>query len=176
MELTKHSQTIAQLIADHPDDPVCELAVAVLSHSINAVHFKVNLFEIQTPQAKLMKTLDMSYIVSVVISAMKKPHATKYLIAHGETLISYSAFFHSKVILCNSSALNFLVARLRAKDWENRCLCLAGLLRLYRLNSEEDTGLFDPNAFMQAVMRPKPAHINDTLMMYGQNSLVYRIW
>ncbi|THU83077.1 hypothetical protein K435DRAFT_734270, partial [Dendrothele bispora CBS 962.96] len=168
LELTKQYKILLNVLNDHSDDLiVCELAVAILSHTINGVHFKVDLNHKSSPQYKLMQTLDMPTILTTVTSAMKQPNATRYCLGHGETLISYSALFHSKAILSNPSALNFLVAGLRSAEWESRCMCLAGLLRLYRLDSEDDIRLIDPNAMMNALMQKFPPAINDTLMDYG---------
>jgi len=168
LELSKEYKTLANTLKHHPDDPiVCELAVAVLSHTITAVQGKVDLEHKYTPQYKLVQSMDMRMILDTIVLVMKKPNATKYCISHGERLLSYSSFFHSKEIISNSSALNFLVAGLRCKAWESRCSCLAGLLRLYRLNSEDDIRHLDPNTMMQAMMQKIPPRINDTLMNYG---------
>lgn len=146
------------------DEKVAELGVITLAHSVCAA-----VEGYSTPyNPQLLRSLDMVDILKTVLETIKRPHRRpRIMIEHALELLTFSTMHTADAYKAYPSAINFLVAGMRSKDWVTRCSCLGGLLRLYRLEAEDDVRQFDPTGFMSAIQRGLPPHLNDILMDYG---------
>lgn len=163
-EIAKHSGTLIKLLRNLPDDEkVAELGIITLAHSISAV-----VEGDPTPHnPQLLRSLDMVEILKTILETIKRPHSNpRIMIDHALQLLCTSTLNVSSAFEAYPSAINFLVAGMRSKDWVTRCSCLGGLVRLYRLQGEEEPRLFDPRRLMSAVNR-LPPRLTDILVDYG---------
>ena len=165
-EIAKHGNAIAKLITDLPDDEkLTDLGIAVLAHSISAA---VEGDE-KPANAKVLKSIDMVDILRSTLEAVKRPHSRpRHMIDHAIELVVMSSMHAASAFKAYPSAIGFLVAGMRSKDWVTRCSCLGGLIRLYRLEAEDDQRNLDPNRFMAAVQRGVPSNLSNIVMDYGQ--------
>jgi hypothetical protein len=162
-EIAKYSSTLVRLIEEFPDDKnVIELAITTLAHCINAV------LEGDSPaNPKVLASLDMRTIVKVVTENTRKEWASSYLIDHALLLLSMSTLHATDACKSYPPMIKFLVAGLRSKDWVTRCICLGGVIRLHRKESEPDMRMLDPVAFTAAIRRGFPSHLSDLMLAYG---------
>lgn len=166
LELAKLASKLVGFLEEYPDDDALgELVVTILSHTLVPIQYKIDIRLQNQPQVAVLKTIDMSRVLKQVTLQMQKPTAPKFLIEHGARLVSISAFHCSQAFLANPSSVNFLVAGLRSAEWETRSTCLNGLIRLFRLNSEQDFANLDPKVFFQ--QRRLPDALADALADYG---------
>ncbi|KAF5345379.1 hypothetical protein D9757_013385 [Collybiopsis confluens] len=93
---------------------------------------------------------------------MNNYEASRFLITHAPALVSTSAFHCS----ATPSAVNFLIAGLKSAEWSTQRECLNGLIRLFRLNAEDDIRALPPNPLANAQKR-LPDHLIDILGSYG---------
>ncbi|KIK70282.1 hypothetical protein GYMLUDRAFT_34777 [Collybiopsis luxurians FD-317 M1] len=169
LELAKLTHTLTSFLVKFPDDPAMgELIVTILSHTLVPIQNKIDTRLKNQPQAQVLKTLDMKEILKQVTLQMRKPSASRFLIQHGSTLVSTSAFHCSEAVIANASSVHFLIAGLRSAEWETRSECLNGLIRLFRLNAEDDIRVLDPHvARLDNAQKRLPDHLIDTLGDYG---------
>ncbi|GJE93743.1 hypothetical protein PsYK624_099040 [Phanerochaete sordida] len=158
--------TLVRLMEEFPDNAAYnEQIVVTLAHGIGSV---VN--DEDSPKsvkADNIRKLNVPRVLELVFSTMKKPDASQYLISHGiEFVCSVSENCH-KEIKSNPSALNLLVALLRAKDLSIRVEALGAICRLVVPECEEDWRFMDPNKFMDSVQRGFPRHLSDLLLDYS---------
>ncbi|KAF5382341.1 hypothetical protein D9757_012721 [Collybiopsis confluens] len=92
---------------------------------------------------------------------MNNYEASRFLITHAPALVSTSAFHCS----ATPSAVNFLIAGLKSAEWSTQRECLNGLIRLFRLNAEDDIRALPPNPLANAQKR-LPDHLIDILGSY----------
>jgi hypothetical protein len=165
MEIAKHGNVLTKLIRDLPDDEkVAELGITTLAHSVLAVVEGDN----QPANAQVLKAVDMVDVLKTVLETIKRPHKNpRSMIDHAVELVAMSSLHASSAFKAYPSAIKFLVAGLRSKDWITRCTCLGGLIRLYRYEAEEDQRQLDPRLFLDALQRGVPGDLSDIMMDYG---------
>lgn len=117
---------------------------------------------------KILEALDMVDILRTVVEAVKKPYrCPRTIIEHGVALVAMATMHCANAFKTYPTAIRFLVAGMRSQDWVCRCTCLGGIMRLHRLEAEDDQRMLDPNRFMGALHRGIPSHLGDILMSYG---------
>ncbi|KAF8180414.1 hypothetical protein BJ912DRAFT_981245 [Pholiota molesta] len=165
IEIAKNGNVLSKLLRDLPDDEkVADLGVTVLAHCISAV---VEGDE-KPAHSKALKSIDMVDIIKTILETVKRPHSYPgHMIDHALELMANASLHAASAFKAYPPSIGFLVAGMRSKDWATRCTCLGGLIRLYRLKSEEDQKGLDPNRFMAALQRGVPGNISDILMNYG---------
>ncbi|KAF8962291.1 hypothetical protein BDZ97DRAFT_1120677 [Flammula alnicola] len=165
MEIARKGNVLSKLIRDLPDDEkVADLGIAVLAHSVSAVVEG----DAKPANPAVLKSVDMVDILKTVLETIKRPHSRpRSMIEHAVELVSMSSLHAASAFKAYPPAINFLVAGLRSTDWVTRCTCLGGLIRLYRIEAEDDQRQLDPHRFMAAIQRGVPPHLNDILMDYG---------
>ena len=165
-DIAMHANTLTKLIRDLPDDEkVAELSIITLSHSvIAAVEGDAG------PQdRRVLDSIDMLDVIKTTLETMKRPRRDpKVMFEHAINLITMSSLNSPSTFKAYPSAINFMVAGLRSKDWVTRCECLGGLIRLFRHEAEPDQRMLDPMRFMAACGSRVPDHLVDILMDYGQ--------
>lgn len=165
MEIAKQANVLTKLIRDFPDDPkIAELAVSTIAHSVTSV-VEGGL----TPaNPKILKTLDIVDILRTVIDTVRKSYRRpRAIIEHGLDVVAMASMHCANAFKTYPAAVQFLVAGLRSQDWVCRCTCLGGIIRLHRLEAEDDQRMLDPNRFLGALMRGVPSHLADIMMNYG---------
>lgn len=163
MEIAKYSSTLVKLIEEFSDDKsVVEPAIATLAHCANTVFGENSLAD-----SKLLASLDIWTIVKVVTENARKEWASAHLINHAVSLLPMSTLHATDACKSYPPMIRFLVAGLRSKDWVTRCICLGGIIRLHRKESEPDTRLLDPMAFIAAIQRGFPPHLQNLMLTYG---------
>lgn len=165
IEIAKQATVLTKLIRDFPDDPkIAELGVTTIAHSVTSV-----VEGGATPaNPRILKMLDIVDILRTVIETVKKPYRhPRAIIEHGVEVVAMASMHCADAFKTYPGAIQFLVAGLRSQDWVCRCTCLGGIIRLHRLEAEDDQRMLDPNRFMGALMRGVPSHLGDIMMSYG---------
>lgn len=166
-EIAKHADKFMKLMRDLPDDEtVAELGVITLAHSVIAAAEG----DAKPNNPQVLRSLDMKNILKTVLETIKRPQgpeSDRPMIGHALELVTLCAMHASNAYTAYPSAIKFLVAGMRSKDWVTRSSCTGGLIRLYRLEAEDDVRQFDPNYFIGAIQRGLPDHLNDIVFDYG---------
>ncbi|KAJ7089251.1 hypothetical protein B0H15DRAFT_840062 [Mycena belliarum] len=160
MEISKWYRDLLRVLKEFSDDPkTIELSIITLSHCIVAALSEDGI----KADPKLGESLDLKDVAGTVTDALHKPFPSRVLVDHSVPLIAVSTLNSQ----APPSAVKFLVAGLRSKDWIFRCTCLGGLFLLHREEAESDQRLLDPTKMMMAMSRPAPPHLNAILSSYG---------
>lgn len=165
IEIAKHANTLSQLLRDFPDDEtVSDLVIATLAHSVTAVTEG----DEHPAHPSVLKQIDMAAVYKAVLETIRRPHPHPLaMIDHALELLALSSLHTASAMKEYSPSIGFLVAGLRSKDWVTRSTCLGGLIRLHRLEAEDDQRHLDPQRLVAAVQRGTPRHLSDILMNYG---------
>lgn len=164
--IAQHANVLTKLIRDLPDDDkVAELAIITIAHSITAV---VDGTSNGPANPAALKSIDMVDVLRTTLEATKRPYSRPRLILdHAVEVLVCSALHASSAFKAYPSAIKFLVAGLRSKDWVTRCACLGGLIRVYHVESEDDVRQLDPQRLIAAIQRGAPENLQDVMMDYG---------
>ncbi|CAA7268445.1 unnamed protein product [Cyclocybe aegerita] len=167
IEIARHANVLTKLIRDLPDDEkVAELGVSTLAHSVSAVVEGVS----KPANPRVLQAVDMVDVLKTIIEAVKRLYRNpRSIYEHAIELVAMSSMHASSALKVYPSAINFLVAGFRSKDWVTRCTCMGGLIRLFRLEAENDQRFLDPMRFMNAIQRGVPDHLSDILIDYGHS-------
>ncbi|PPQ66949.1 hypothetical protein CVT26_009980 [Gymnopilus dilepis] len=166
--IAKRSNELTKLIRDLPDDDkVAELAIVTIAHSLVAV---VEGTSKGPAYPDILKSIDMVDVLKTTLEATKRPYARPRLILdHAVEIVVSSTLHASSAYKAYPSAINFMVAGIRSKDWVTRSSCLGALVRLFHGECEEDTRQLDPYRLMAAFQRGAPENLQDIMMDYGLN-------
>jgi len=163
-EIATYTHVLVKVMEEHPDDlKVAELAIATMSHAIDAVTGSSE----DQPDTKLLKTLNIPSILNVFVEAARRPDASRYLINHAFTFFAGTTLHCYKECKAYTPVLTCLVAGLRSKDLTTRCSSLGGLIRLHHHEAEAEPRHYDFQKFIAACQRGYPNHLVDILMDYG---------
>src|SRR6266511_3140044 len=125
-EIAKHADKLTKLMRDLPDDEnVAELGVITLAHSVIAAAEG----ETKPNYPQVLRSLDMTNILKTVLETIKRPHGPRNprpMIEHALELLTLCTMHSSKAYKTCPSAINFLVAGMRSKDWVTRSSCIGG--------------------------------------------------
>ncbi|ESK96281.1 set and mynd domain-containing protein 3 [Moniliophthora roreri MCA 2997] len=166
-ELAKLTPTLLRLLNERPDDPkVAELVITIMSHSIVGVVSKHISLTTHTPYRP--SYLKIRTILDATIKQLKNPAASRYLIDHAITLLAHLAYHYGPEIKADKSVVNFFIAGLRNKNWEFRCQCLSGIIRMHLHEDEDDTRSFDPNIYLEIAQKRWPDNLVNVFYDYGQ--------
>ncbi|KAA1477621.1 hypothetical protein DENSPDRAFT_616560 [Dentipellis sp. KUC8613] len=164
VEIAKKTSVLLQLLEEQPNDmKAAELTITTISHAVAAV-----VCNEASPDAKLVKVVDIPRILRVMISFIRKPLAltlpTNLLFEHAITMLAGATQHCSKAYQAYPAAIDFLVACTRSDDIKTRASGVAGILRLHMYDSEPDATEMDPLKIMAAIKRGWPKNLNDKLM------------
>ncbi|KAK7047902.1 hypothetical protein VNI00_006230 [Paramarasmius palmivorus] len=166
-ELAKLTPNLLRLLDEFPEDPkVAELSITIMSHSIVGVVAKHVTLATHTPYKP--PYLKIRPLLDAICKQLKNPTATRYLIDHAVTLLSHLAYHYGAEIKAHKSTVHFFLAGLRNKNWEFRCQCLSGIIRMHLHEDEDDMHLFDPNIYLQLAKKRWPDNLADVFSDYGQ--------
>ncbi|KAG7097635.1 hypothetical protein E1B28_004967 [Marasmius oreades] len=158
---------LLKLLDDHPNDPIiAELSITIISHTVTEVMRQHQSVYEHTPHVP--SYLKIPPILQSIVIQLKKPSSSRYLIDHALSLLATLSYHDGKNIKANRSVVNFMIAGLRHKSWEYRCMSLSGLIRMHLYESEEDVRQFDPRILLSLATKRFPDDIVDVLMDYGQ--------
>lgn len=166
MEVARHSNTIANLISDLPDDEaVSILGVALLAHATISVVEGDD--APHSPQ--ILKSIDMVNLIKSVLEAVKRFYTRSHsFLEHAIHIIATSSLHASYAFKAYPTALSLLAAGLRSKDWVTRCICLGGFIRAFRMDAQDDEFPFDPRKFVATYQASGiPDHLGRIMMAYG---------
>ncbi|KDR72533.1 hypothetical protein GALMADRAFT_101649 [Galerina marginata CBS 339.88] len=165
VEIAKHANDVTKLIRDLPDDDtVIELGVSTLTHSIMAA--VEGLKSPTYPEA--LASINMVEVLKTTMEVVKRPHPNSHsIVAHAIELLSVSSLQAAAAFKAYPTAINFLAAGMRSKDWSSRCICLGGLIKLNLLDAYEDELYPDPYRFNVAINSRMPHHLADIMQRYG---------
>jgi hypothetical protein len=150
---------------EHPSDQkVSELAIVILAHSVGVVLNGTN-----QPDRKVLQALDIQTIIRVVTENVRNPAASLYLFDHALSLLAGCTLYCAADCKAYPPMLSLLVASLRSKDIVKRSVAIGGLIRLHRLEAEDDPRLFDPMKLITRVQQGFPGHLTDIMLNYGPN-------
>ncbi|KAH9477960.1 hypothetical protein JR316_0010193 [Psilocybe cubensis] len=165
LEVARHTNTIAKLIDDLPDDEVVSISgVAILAHAT------VTLLDgDDCPHPKILKTIDMTIVIKSVLEAVKRFYTRSHsFLEHAIHLIATSSLHASYAFKAYPAALSFLAVGLRSKDWVTRCICLGGFVRAFSMEAQEHEVPFDPRKFVATYQTSGiPQHLSRIMMAYG---------
>ncbi|TFK22369.1 hypothetical protein FA15DRAFT_681689 [Coprinopsis marcescibilis] len=164
-KIATHCNTLTNLLSTYAsDEDICEMVVSIITHAVGAVT--------EGPESscafpKILKTLDMSTMLKLVVQATKQHPQSAALFEHATEFIASSSLHATKAFASVPEAVRYLVAGMRCPDWIMRCYCIGGLTRLHRWESEDDQRILDPKKLISAIQRGIPPHLNDRLISYG---------
>ncbi|KAF9260549.1 hypothetical protein L218DRAFT_962365 [Marasmius fiardii PR-910] len=165
--IAKYIPNLLKLLDDHPDDPViAELSITIISHATTEVMRQHQSQYEHTPHVP--RYLKIPPIVDAIAVQLKKPTSSRYLIDHALSLLATLSYHDGRSIKSNRSIVLLMIACLRHKSWEYRCMCLSALIRMHLHEAEEDVRQFDPRIFLSLATKRFPDDIVDVLMDYGQ--------
>ncbi|KAF9561421.1 hypothetical protein CPC08DRAFT_762103 [Agrocybe pediades] len=164
-EIAKFTHDFIKLIRDFPDDETTiELSIGTIAHSLMAVTEG----EGGPRNPQVFSTIDMVNVLNTLMEAVKRPYQQPIsIIQHTIELLSVVSMHASKAFKACPSAINFLAAGLRSKDWATRCICYRGLDNIFYMEAEQDKIQPDPLRFSIAVSSPVPNHLSRLMENYG---------
>ncbi|KAL0060710.1 hypothetical protein AAF712_012490 [Marasmius tenuissimus] len=164
--IAQYIPNLLKLLETNSDDPiVAELSITIISHAVTEVMRQHQSSITHTPH--LPSYLKIPPILQAISRQLKSPTASRYLIDHALSLLATLAYHDGKDVKSNPSIVNLMIACLRSKSWEYRCLSLSGLIRMHLHEAEEDVRQFDPRVFMTLATKRFPPDLNEVLMEYG---------
>lgn len=172
-EIAKFANVLTKLIRDLPDDEVvAELSISTITHSVMAVVEG----EGSPGSPQILKAIDMVDILKTFMEAVKRPYKEPLsIIEHAVELLTVATMHTSAAFKAYPSAINFLAAGVRSRDWSNRSICLRGLDNLFYLEAEQDTIQPDPYRFSIALSSRMPDHLSRLMTTYGMDKCELRL-
>ncbi|KAA1477625.1 hypothetical protein DENSPDRAFT_844797 [Dentipellis sp. KUC8613] len=164
VEIAKKTPVLLQLLEEQPNDmKAAELTITTISHAVAAVVCNET-----SPDAKLVKIVDIPRILRVMTSFIRKPLAlilpTNLLFEHAITMLAGATQHCSKAYQTYPAAIDFLVACTRSDDITTRASGVAGILRLHMYDSEKDATALDPTKILAALSRGWPKNLDEKLL------------
>ncbi|KAL0578120.1 hypothetical protein V5O48_003863 [Marasmius crinis-equi] len=164
--IAQYIPNLLKLLKDHPEDPViAELSITIISHAATEVMRQHQSSTLHTPYVP--RYLKIPPILDAIAAQVKRPTASRYLIDHALSLLATLAYHDGKDVKAHRPVVNLMIACLRSKNWEYRCMALSGLIRMHLYEAEEDVRHWDPRVIMSIATKRFPSHVNDVLMEYG---------
>ncbi|KDR72531.1 hypothetical protein GALMADRAFT_751816 [Galerina marginata CBS 339.88] len=163
IEIAKHANDLTKLIRDLPDDnTVVELGVSTLAHSITTAAEGTEF----PAYPQVLASIDLVEVLEIIMEVVKKPHPDYGTVfVHAIDLLSASSLHGAAAFKAFPTAIRFLAAGMRSKNWSYRCICLRSLIKLNRLGEDDSSPTVQ--CLEEAIDAKMPPHLVDIIDEYG---------
>ncbi|KLO16152.1 hypothetical protein SCHPADRAFT_870193 [Schizopora paradoxa] len=159
----KATNRLLDLLNEDSDDwRTTELVITVIDHCVSSLAGGKDI-----ASAIVLRPFEVPRLLRAVVEQIRKATASSLLIDHALNMLVALALHCSVEFFNFSPAFNFLVACTRSPDIQTRGLAINGVLRLVVSKSQPDDGIYDAQAFLNAMEVRMPNHLVDALEDFG---------
>ncbi|KDR72532.1 hypothetical protein GALMADRAFT_228823 [Galerina marginata CBS 339.88] len=173
VEFANCANRFTKLMRDQPDDDaLVQQGVPILTQLIATAVGDTK------PGAypPLLASMDIVGVLKMIMEVVKKPYSDyDSVVGDAMLLLSQLSLHGAAAFKAYPTAISFLAAGMRSKDWSCRCICLCSLLRLNSLEKDNSyPTISDLHQGVETMDSRLPPHLVDIIDEYGSTRSHFR--